>query len=156
MAAITTLRRRRGAIKASITKLTSTLEVLEGQPAISRAQQFLKRLGTLDADFKSHHFAILDILEAQVESEQETLDQHDDDVSIRLQVLTTTAPATVDPHTLPNHGIISRRLAHLQARVESIIEDANALSGDPEEIHLVYTYQELLTLRYQKRKEKKR
>ncbi len=151
MAAITALRRRRGAVKASITKLTSTLELLEGQEvdqlAIGRAQQLLKRLETLDADFKSHHFTILDVLEgeAQVKSEQETLDKHDEDVmelSIRWQVLTTMA---TDPHTLPNHGIISRRLAYLQGRLGLITEDANTLSGDPEEIHLVYTNQELLT-----------
>ena len=142
-------------MKASITKLASTLTELErqdlDQSVVSRAQQLLKRLESLDTRFKSHHFEILDALEseAQVESEQETLDKHDDDVmefSIRLQVLTTTAPdASIEPHTIPDHGILSRRLAQLQARLGSITEDANALSADPEEIHLVYTYQELVT-----------
>ncbi len=149
MAAIATLRRRRGAVKASITKLASTLIELErqdlDQSVVSRAQQLLKRLESLDTRFKSHHFEILDVLESetQVGSEQEILDKHDDDVmelSIRLQVLTTTAPdAAID---LLDHGI---RLAQLQARLGSITDDASTLSADPKEIHLVYTYQELVT-----------
>ena len=104
MSELTTLKRRRGSVKASITRLTSKLTELEGmdfdQSVSSQAQQLLKRLESLDTSFKTHNMAILDAIEeSQVEAEQETLDEHDDDVmniSLRLQALTTLTLSRLD------------------------------------------------------------
>ena len=93
MADLATLKRRRGTVKASLTKLATRLRELEETefaPSIaSQAQQYLKRLETLDANFKTHHLAIVDVTEEeeQLTLEQEALDQHDDNVmtfSMRL------------------------------------------------------------------------
>ena len=50
------------------------------RPAI---QQLLQKLESLDTDFKSYHFTILDLIEEQevLENEQATLDEHDDRIA---------------------------------------------------------------------------
>ncbi len=89
------------------------------------------------------------IEESQVEAEQETLaiDEHDDDVmniSLRLQALSAPNTDTVEATPIPNRILIGRRLAQLQARLLSVTEEANTLSGDPAELHLAHTYQEII------------
>ncbi len=110
---------------------------MDFNPSVS--SQALKRLESLDTSFKTHNMAILDAIEeSQVEAEQETLDEHDDDVmniSLRLQAPNTD---TVEATPIPNRILIGRRLAQLQAR---LLSEANTLSGDPAELH---TYQEIL------------
>ena len=144
-------------MKASLTKLTTKLVELEGADTgpskTSQAQQYLKRLETLDANFKTHHLAIMDKVddEEQLGVEQEALDQHDDDVmhlSIRLQTLLRPAATSLDTHThslLPDRTIIERHLAQLQARILAVDEEISHLSGDPNDVHLVHLYQEQLT-----------
>ena len=42
-------------------------------------QQLLKRLDTLDGKFKTHHFAVIDLVEEEtLGEEQAVLDDHDD------------------------------------------------------------------------------
>lgn len=159
MAELATLKRRRGTVKASITKLWTKLTELEGADRdasfATYAQQYLKRLETLDTNFKTHHLAIMDVViedEEQLSTEQEALDQHDEDIttlSVRLQVLLSSAPATptvTRPETrhLPDRAVLERRSAQLQARLLSISEDVSRLSGDPSELHLVFLHQEQL------------
>ncbi len=159
MADLATLKRRRGTAKASITKLRTKLTELEGADRdasfATYAQQYLKRLETLDANFKTHHLAIMDVIEdeEQLGAEQEALDQHDEDtttLSVRLQVLLSSAPVTstvTPPETrhLPDRAVLERRSAQLQARLLSISDDVSRLSGDPSEIHLVFLHQEQLS-----------
>ena len=127
------LRRRRGAIKASVTKLTTKLTELETKefgPAIqAQAQQLSKRLENLDADFKMRHFAILDVLDDddQLATEHDTLDNHDDevaDLSLRLQALLASTATTPLRSLSPVHdsrspsstyAVLERRSAQLQA-----------------------------------------
>ena len=158
MADLATLKRRRGRVKASLTKLATKLRELEETefaPSIaSQAQQYLKRLETLDANVKTHHLAIVDVTEEeeQLTLEQEALDQHDDDVmtfSMRLQVLSAptvrTPPEHVPESRLPSgRTVFERRLTQLQARIVDANEGVSKLSGDPNEVHLVHLYQEQL------------
>ena len=156
------LKRRRGAIEASLTKLTTKvaeLEAKESSTLIStHAQQLSKRLENLDSDFKTCHFAILDVLEDedQLAIEQDTLDKHDDevaDLSLWLQALmvpTTTTPfrslsPACDSHSpLSTRAVLERRSAQLLARLVSIHEKIGDLKDDGSDIHLVYLYQEHL------------
>ena len=95
----------------------------------------------------------MDVLEdeGQLEAEQEALDKHDDGVmelSLRLQALSVpTAPISTATETCPppNLAIVERRLAQLQARLLAVNEDVNTLTGDLEDIHLVYLHQEQLS-----------
>lgn len=104
------LKRRRGAIKASITKLATKIADLEGKEAsptiLTHAQQLSKRLESLDGDFKTRHFAVIDVLddEGQLAVEQDALDKHDDelaDLNLRLQALMNPAATTPPPSATP-------------------------------------------------------
>ena len=150
---LSALKRRRGAT----TKVTD-LEAQEKGPSIlPHAQQFAKRLESLDSDYKTRHFAIIDVLEdeGQLVEEQNLLNRHDDEVSdlnLRLQALmlvSTTSPSPTpttasDAHPLPSRAILERRSAQLQARLISTHDKIGDLKEDGSEIHLVYLYQEHL------------
>jgi len=156
MADLPTLRRRRGTVKASITKLTikvAELEARDSDPSvIGHAQQLLKRLEMLDANFKTHQLAIIDIQEGeQLGAEQEALDKHDDDVmelSLRLQALSVPqvqTPVATGTPLLPDRTVIERRLVQLQSRFAAINGDVGRLTCDPSEVHMIYLYQEQLS-----------
>ena len=55
------------------------------------AQRLLKKLDEQDADFKSYHFSIIDLLDTEsLDAEKSTLDEYDDKVSLlatRIQQL---------------------------------------------------------------------
>ena len=74
-----TLRKRRGIIKASITRLNTRLKDLKSsihEPTTSSlAQRMSQMLDTLDADFKKHHYAIIDRID---EADEETLGREQD------------------------------------------------------------------------------
>ena len=93
-------RRRRGTTKRSITYLTQKVEALEAQmgppnPAIVDQAQHLKvKLDSLDAEFKTRHYAVVDTIsdEGEQAKEQSELDRHDDTTSelcLRLQNIVT-------------------------------------------------------------------
>ena len=133
MADLPTLRRRRGVTKSSITKLgnkTNDLEAAEHDHiVVSHAAQLLKRLETYDADYRSHHMAIIDALESDEATvpEQEELDRHDEDVTdltIRLQVLSAAPISTVTD----GRTFALRQLAQLQAKLTAIGDDISTHS----------------------------
>jgi len=157
MADLPTLRRRRGTVKASITKLTTKvvsepdprtkvaeLEARDSDPSvIGHAQQLLKQLETLDANFKTHQLAIIDIQEeGQLGAEQETLDKHDDDVtelSVRLQALSVPRYKRQLPLALP-YSLIELSLSAAwrsckQGSQPSMHGDVRRLTGDPSEVY---------------------
>ncbi len=89
MADLTTLRRRRGVTKSSITKLGNKTAAVEHNPIVVSHAVCTTRLETYDADYRNHHMAALESDEAAV-PEQEELDRHDEDVTdltVRLQAL---------------------------------------------------------------------
>ena len=84
---LSALKRRRGTIKASITKLTTKIAELEskepGPTTLPLTQQFTKRLEKLDDDFKTRRFAIIDVLEdeGQLAEEQDVVGTYDEELS---------------------------------------------------------------------------
>ena len=154
--ALAALKRRKGAIKANITKLTTKVAELEAkdrEPTIlTHAQQLAKRPESLDGDFKTCHFAIIDILddEEQLAGEQDVPDKHDDeiaDLELLLQALmvpVTTPTITPGSHPLPTRDILERWSAQLQSRLVSIHEKIGDIKDDGSDIHLIHLYQEHL------------
>ena len=78
---LSTQRKRRGVVKASITRLSSRLKEFEskvGEPTThDHAQRLATKLETLDAEFKTHHFSLIDLIDDDdetLEKGQETLD----------------------------------------------------------------------------------
>ena len=103
---INALRRRRGVVRASITRLTTRLRELESktdQPdTVARAQQLLSKLNGLDTDFKVIHLQIVDLVskDEDLVAEQDILDNHEDKVaslSFSFQQLCGSSPTPVTP-----------------------------------------------------------
>ena len=93
---LTTNRKCRGVVCASITRLDGRISKLEGKHKLlaadrCSAQTLLARLNELDADFKSYHLSTVDLTEeGSLDTEQTILNEHDDRVvslSIPLQQL---------------------------------------------------------------------
>ena len=73
-------RKKRGVVHASITRLRHGLANVEGQvpPDPIEIRRLTTRLQTLAAEFKVHHYAIIELLddETALETEQDTLNAH--------------------------------------------------------------------------------
>ena len=86
---LSTNRKCRGVVRASITCLNSCISELEGKPELlsadrRSAQTLLTKLIELDTDLKSYHFIIVDLTEeGSLDAEQMILDEHND-LIIRL------------------------------------------------------------------------
>ncbi len=77
---ISNVRKRRGVIRSSLTKLiTKTNEIESSGSPLKRghAQQALIKLDSLDKEFRAQHFQLIDYLEEEEElsDQQEVLDQ---------------------------------------------------------------------------------
>ena len=145
-----TLRKRRGVARASITRISTRLKELEtkvDQPTtLDLARRMTKKLDSLDSDFKVHHYALVDIIEGDELSskEQETLDEHDDEVAelaIRIERLISLCTSTPDSNF---HKVVSRKLTHIGKSVSSITKAIGSLPGSPDDVCLLYQYEEQL------------
>ena len=150
---IVSLRRRRGVVRASVTRLATRLNALESKSeeptTIGVAQRMSERLASLDDDFKAHHFAVVDTLEEEddegADAEQDVLDKHDDDVASlalridRLNKLSSSAAGS------GARSVAARRLSQFKDRLAAVNAAVTTLTGDAKEIHLVYLYQEQLS-----------
>ena len=80
MSNASTLRKRRGVVRASITRLTSRLRDLESDTekpaALDLAQGMIRKLNALNSEFRTHHQALVDLIddEEAIQTEQKTLD----------------------------------------------------------------------------------
>ena len=150
---LATLRKRRGVIKASITRLNTRLNDLESkihEPTTSSpAQRMLQTLDTLNADFKKHHYAVIDrIDEADVKtlgSEQDALDQHDDGISNLAMQIEQVIGACSLTSGFGARKIVSRRLSYLKNNLSAVNTAVHALTAESAELHLLHQYQEQLS-----------
>ena len=118
-------RRRRGVVKASITKLIDRVRELELKGEFTHsdrqeAERFQHRLTNLDGEFRTYHLAVVDLLEEDdLEKEQADLDDHDDRVTNlfdRLARLTT--PEEREERLKPDpRRCLQRRLQHLEGNL---------------------------------------
>ena len=107
-----------------------------------------EQLTSLDADFKTHHFAVVDALDEKDETgaatEQDVLDQHDDEVASlasRIDQLIELCSSVADSGA---RSVATRCLTQFQTRLSAVKTAITALTGDAKEVHLVYLYQEQL------------
>ena len=92
-------RKRRGAARATITRLEESIQRLELKLELTRSDRLLiphlaKKLEDWDPEFKKQHYAILDLLDEEGEEtiaqEQKALDEYDDKITsflLRLEEL---------------------------------------------------------------------
>ena len=149
---LSTQRKRRGVVKASITRLSSRLTALEGMveepDTHDHAQRLSTKLETLDAEFKTHHFAVIDLIDddGTLGREHETLDQHDDDVTslaVRLQKLITASSAT--PTNSDHRKVLTRKLQHLEKSLTVVSKNVSSLSSRPEDVCRLQQHEEQLS-----------
>lgn len=145
---LTKLRRRRGVTRSSITRLekrVGELEALSRQPTnIEHAKELLRKLESLDSEFKKVHFEIVDIIDERDdetwEREQEILDEHDDQVDslkVRVQLLCSTEDMPTDDPV----KMSVRQLAHLEREIALIRTDIKEIPEDMEDISIVEQYE---------------
>ena len=152
MSEISSIRKRRGVTKASITRLNTRLKSLQSEvhePAtLDLAQQLATNLKALDVQFKEQHFSIIDqIDESDSDSlgkEQEILDAHDEELSMLLLKIKQLMQRCSSASDSGDRKVASRSLIDLGTRIASTETALSTLSGRPEENHLYHHYQEQL------------
>ena len=145
MSNASTLRKRRGVVRASITRLTSRLRDLESDTdkpaALDLAQGMIRKLNALDSEFRTHHQALVDLIddEEAIQTEQKTLDDHDDfvaELSVRIQ-----HPCT--PSSEPSlRKIAARRLSHLKKALSSVGAAITSSEEESIDVCLLRQYEE--------------
>jgi len=112
--ALSTARKRRGVVRASITRLDGRVAELESKEELTAAdrlaaQHLLQKLNSLEAEFRSYHLAVVDLVEEDaLEGEQAILDEHDDRVSrlvVRVQQLVSTVTQAVVAPSVTTSGV---------------------------------------------------
>ena len=147
--AISNMRKRRGVIRSSLTKLITKVRDLEDSESPlkrDRAQQALIKLDSLEGEFRTLHFHFLDD-EEELLNQQEVLDQTEEDIAtMRLQlsqIIKSTTTTDPDEREL---RITTRKLAHLERTLRSIEESVSALDPEAPDKHLVKQYREQLMI----------
>ena len=106
-------------------------------------------LDTLNADFKKHHYAVIDhIDEADVETvsrEQDALDQHDYGISNLAMRMEQVIGACSLTSGLGARKIVSHRLSYLKNSLSVISTAVHALTAESAELHLLHRYQQQLS-----------
>ena len=116
-----------------------------GRPAtFDLAQRLSQKLDVLDSEFRTHHHALIDLVDDQetLRKEQSTLDDHDDlvtDVAVRIQQLINACSSTPE---VSARKIASRRLSHLEKTLSSIRAAISSLSGESDDFCVLRQYEE--------------
>ena len=84
---MTSLRKKRGVVRASVTRQATRLTELELQTreptTLDLAKQMSQKLISLDAEFRNQHYSLIDMIDDEdtLAGEQEVLDKHDDTIA---------------------------------------------------------------------------
>ena len=133
-------RRRRGVIRASVTRLDARVAELEKKERISpgdltNAQRLQRKLDELDQEFRTYHFAVIDLTEEDAaEPEQTLMDEHDDKVgnlSTRIQQPIDKYSSSSSTESNPNHTLI-RCLNRIEKNLKAIVDEVDALATGPD------------------------
>ena len=127
--------KKRGVVKASLTKLRTKLTDLEGDTTIPTLMESARNLADKQ-DFKTHQLAIMDRTneEDALADEQQVLDDNDDQVSelsVFIQRLITLATKSKSPDIA---RVANRQLTLLQAKLESTDTAIHDLDDTEEDI----------------------
>ena len=78
-------KRKRGAVKASLTRLVPRVDSIERAPDLDEARRLTTRLESVVAEFKVHHYSVIDLLDDEdedgIQEQQTVLDEHEDIVA---------------------------------------------------------------------------
>ena len=146
---ITDLRRKRGNVRSSITRIRTRLRTLqekEDKSDISNhARQMSQRLDTLSSKFKEIHYSIVAQLESEDEltREQANLDETDDEVAqllVEIEILAQPPSISPDGDKERDGRILSRRLTRIERKLDNIGSTIEDEEGEID-IYLVQQYE---------------
>ena len=129
-------RKKRGTIRASITKTRTRVAELEERVAdpetLDHVKRLTRRLQALMEEFKVHHFSVIDLLddEEDLAREQEIFDIEDEEVnslSLRMERLISTCSSQADP---AEFKIAMKRLNYLDNGIASVSESIASFPVD--------------------------
>ena len=148
MSTASDVRKRRGTVCSSITRLLNCLAALEGKAAepstFDLAQDMAKRLGELDQEFRKHHDQLLDLIDETDEvKDKNKLDTHDDiidDANMCIRQLLSISSSSANS---PKHKVLSRQQSQLEKAVNTIREAVIPLTRTSD-ICLICHYEERL------------
>ena len=138
------LRKKRGIIRSSITRAKTRLRDLEAKTTRmdtrDHAQRMLDNLENLDSDFKQYHYALIELIddEETLEEEQENVDKHDDEIAelvVSYKQLLSVCTVSLD---VDDGKIISRKMKHLHKGL-SIVKDSIVKHPD---LHVLHQHEE--------------
>ena len=144
-------KKRRGVVRASLTRLGTKVGELEGstdQPdTLDHAKRLITKLECLDAEYKTHHYSIVDLTddEGGLAAEQTALDAHDENIAqlgIRIQRLITACSKSLDSNP---HKIASKQLTCLKTRLSKVEESISSTSSDTDNTCLLKQHEEQLS-----------
>ena len=151
MSTVSGVRKRRGTVRSSITRLINRLSILEGKAAealtFDLTQGMAKKLGELDQEFRQHHYQLLDLIEEEdedaLDNEQKELDKHDDlidEINMRIKQLVTASSSSVNSS---KRKALSRQQSQLERAVTSIRDAIRPLTTTADDF-LIRQYGERL------------
>ena len=145
MADVAIIKKQRGVVRASITHLATKLRDITDQPTTSDlVQSMTQKVNTLDIEFQKYHFELIDVIndEATLSSEQETLDNHDDNVAALSTQMkhVMIACSSTDSN---RRKINSKGLSRLESNISLICDAVNSLT-EPLDVCLLQQYEEQL------------
>ena len=136
--AISSQRKRRGVVRGSITRLQTKIRGLEARlddpdtPAHGR--RILQKLSELDSDFKTQHFALIDLIEKDedLEREQEILDRHDEEIAQLVITVERLLSACAAPPTIDSNGkrLVLRKLERLKRNLQTVTDAVDGVEPD--------------------------
>ena len=148
------LRRRRGVIRASVTRLGNRLRELKDiidQPTTpAHARQLDAKLKDLDSNFKDLHMQVVDQPEGEeaLEAEQAILDKHDDDVAsfpVRVQRLVNSGSTTPPDTHVRERRSLSLKMSRLERGLRDTDEAVTAIPEEAEDFAVDQKHQEQLS-----------
>ena len=127
---ISSRRRKRGAIRGSITQLQTKIIELQSNPGRPdtpfHAQRIADKIKDLDNDFKTHHLSIIELVDnEEVLAEEQTISDDHDDIIAEMAVerlLSSSESSPSEAHSIAEKATVNRRLMHLQRLVETVAE----------------------------------
>ena len=143
---LSTNRKKRGVVRASITKLRSRVEELElvsSPDTADQAKRLTTRLETLFEEFKAHHYSVIALLDEDDElaQEQETFDTQDevvDRLTARLDKLISSSDHS-------QFKVASNRLEHLEKGLSSILSNIPLSPVGEDDVCLLQQLEEQLS-----------
>ena len=155
-------KRRRGVVRASLTKLGTKLTELEANPEsptlLESATNLAEKLKTLQQEYRNHQLSIIDHADGDeaLAEEQQALDDNDDLISalsVRIQRLLKAATPSPRSNTVrvatKQIALLQRKLQEISVSVSAIVDTSEDCSCELEEYRdqLIELKAELSTLK---------